>query len=205
MPSSSCSARSAVSRWSSGLPDGLPVLSGGKARQVSVSANDTLVERLGNRFKQALQESSDFQGDLSIVVDPSAVVAVARYLKEEEDFDYFLYATAVDWPARDPRFTVVWEVRSLANKTRIRIKTTAAMPEPHAPSLTSVWPAANWHERETWDLLGIKFDGHPDLRRLLMPQSWEGHPLRKDYVSFGEPVIFSDQKLEGLEPDAIRG
>jgi len=127
---------------------------------------------------------------------------VANIYNEESTI---LYATAVDWPARDPRFTVVWEVRSLKNKTRIRIKTTAAMPEPHVPTLTDVWPAANWHERETWDLLGIKFDGHPDLRRLLMPQSWEGHPLRKDYVSFGEPVIFSDQKLEGLEPDAIRG
>ena len=89
-----------------------------------------LVENLGSRFKEALQESSDFRGDLSIVVDPSAVVDVARYLRDEEGFDYFLYATAVDWPARDPRFTVVWEVRSLANKTRIRIKTTAAMPEP---------------------------------------------------------------------------
>jgi NADH-quinone oxidoreductase subunit C len=172
---------------------------------MTVSATAPLVERLGERFKDALQETSDFRGDLSIVVDPASVVDLARYLKEEEGFDYLLYATAVDWPARDPRFTVVWEVRSLKDKTRIRIKTMATMPEPHVPSLTSVWPAANWHERETWDLLGIKFDGHPDLRRLLMPESWEGHPLRKDYVSFGEPVIFSDQKLEGLEPDAIRG
>jgi NADH-quinone oxidoreductase subunit C len=172
---------------------------------MTVNATAPLVERLGDRFKQSLQESSEFRGDLSIVVDPSAVVEVARCLKDQEGFDYLLYATAVDWPARDPRFTVVWEVRSLADKTRIRLKTTATMPDPHVPSLTSVWPASDWHERETWDLLGIKFDGHPDLRRILMPQSWEGFPLRKDYVSFGEPVIFSDQKLEGLEPDAIRG
>jgi NADH-quinone oxidoreductase subunit C len=172
---------------------------------MSVNASDTIVERIGNRFGKALLESSDFRGDLSIVVAPEAVVDVARYLKEAEGLDYFLYATAVDWPSRNPRFTVVWEARSLANKTRLRIKTTAAMPEPHVPSLTSVWPAADWHERETWDLFGIKFDGHPDLRRILMPDSWEGFPLRKDYVSFGEPVIFSDQKLEGLEPDAIRG
>ena len=108
-----------------------------------------LVEDLGSRFKEALRESSDFRGDLSIVVDPSAVVDVARYLRDEEGFDYFLYATAVDWPARDPRFTVVWEVRSLANKTRIRIKTTAAMPEPHVPSLTQIWPAANWRAAGT--------------------------------------------------------
>jgi NADH-quinone oxidoreductase subunit C len=172
---------------------------------MSVNTSDTLVQRISSRIGPALQESSDFRGDLSIVVAPGSVVEVARYLKEQEGFDYFLYATAVDWPARDPRFTVVWEVRSLANKTRIRIKTTASMPDPHVPSLTSVWPPANWHERETWDLFGIKFDGHPDLRRLLMPEGWEGFPLRKDYVSFGEPVIFSDQKLEGLEPDAIRG
>jgi NADH-quinone oxidoreductase subunit C len=172
---------------------------------MSVNASDALVGRAGERFKQALQETSDFRGDLSLVIEPSSLVDLARYLKEEEGFDYFLYATAVDWPARTPRFTVVWEVRSLANKTRVRIKTTAGMPMPRVPSLTSVWPAANWHERETWDLFGISFDGHPDLRRILMPDTWEGYPLRKDYVSFGEPVIFSDQKLEGLEPDAIRG
>ncbi|TMC32664.1 MAG: NADH-quinone oxidoreductase subunit C [Chloroflexi bacterium] len=176
-----------MNRWSSALPD------------------DALVQRIGDRFGAGLQESSDFRGDLSVVVKPEVVVDLARYLKAEEGFDYLLYATAVDWPARDPRFTVVWEVRSLAKQARIRIKTTTAMPDPHVPSLTSVWPAASWHERETWDLFGIKFDGHPDLRRILMPPNWEGFPLRKDYVSFGEPVIFSDQKLEGLEPDAIRG
>jgi NADH-quinone oxidoreductase subunit C len=169
------------------------------------SAANALVQRIQKAFPGALRESSDFRGDLSIVVEPDEVVDVAAYLKGNEGFNYFLYGTAVDWPARDPRFTVVWEVRSLELKTRIRIKTMAAMPEPHVPSLTSVWPAANWHERETYDLFGISFDGHPDLRRILMPASWEGYPLRKDYVSFGEPVIFSDQKLEGLEPDAIRG
>src|SRR3979411_1091341 len=117
MPSSSCSARSAASRWSSGLPDDRPVWSGGKSGQMTVSATAPLVERLSERFKQALQESSDFRGDLSIVVDPASVVGVARYLKAEEGFDYLLYATAVDWPAPDPRFTVVWEVRSLSNQT----------------------------------------------------------------------------------------
>src|SRR6202158_6477578 len=108
---------------------------------MSANPTDRIAENLGSRFKQALQESSDFRGDLSIVVEPSAVVEVARYLRDEEGFDYFLYATAVDWPARDPRFTVVWEVRSLAQKTRIRIKTTAARPASPAPRLTSVWTA----------------------------------------------------------------
>jgi NADH-quinone oxidoreductase subunit C len=168
-------------------------------------SGEMLVQQLSNRFPDALQEHGEFRGELTIVVDPARLVEVARFLKEEQGFDYFLYNTAVDWPARQPRFDVVWEVRSLKNKTRIRIKTRAAMPEPTVPTLTSVWRAADWHERETWDLLGIRFQGHPDLRRILMPETWEGHPLRKDYVSFGEPVIFSDQKLEGLEPDAIRG
>jgi NADH-quinone oxidoreductase subunit C len=168
-------------------------------------SGEMLVQQVSLRFPGAVQEHGEFRGDLTIVIDPARLVEVARFLKQDQGFDYLLYATAVDWPARQPRFDVVWEVRSLKNKTRIRIKARAAMPEPTVPSLTSVWRAADWHERETWDLLGIRFEGHPDLRRILMPDTWEGHPLRKDYVSFGEPVIFSDQKLDGLEPDAIRG
>ena len=87
---------------------------------MSVNPTDTLVQRLGDRFKTAVQESSDFRGDLSVVIEPGALVDVARYLKAEEGFDYLLYATAVDWPARDPRFTVVWEVRSLAGRATLR-------------------------------------------------------------------------------------
>ena len=171
------------------------------------AAAETLVKKVADRFQGAVTEHVLFRGDLSLTIEPARLIEVARFLKDDPalDFNYFLYATAVDWPARQPRFDVVWEVRSLANGTRVRLKTPAAMPEAHAPSLTSVWPAANWHEREAYDLLGIIFDGHPDLRRILMPDTWEGFPLRKDYVSFGEPVIFSDQKLENLEPDAIRG
>src|SRR5260370_25211983 len=108
MPSSSSSARSAANRWSSVLPD-CPLM---------------LVENLGNRFKSALRESSEFRGDLSIVVDPSAVFEVARYLRDGQGFDYFLYATAVGWPARESRFTLVREERSPTYKTRIRTYTT---------------------------------------------------------------------------------
>src|SRR5436309_13735078 len=98
---------------------------------MSVRPTDTLVQRIGDRFKQALQESSDFRGDLSVVVEPGALVDLARYLKEDEGFDYFLYATAVDWPARNPRFTPVWEVRSLANRPGPGIRPPARIPNPH--------------------------------------------------------------------------
>lgn len=171
------------------------------------TGGNALARRVQERFPDALQDVVEWRDDLTLLVDATRVVEVAHFLKDDPAlrFDYFLYNTAVDWPARVPRFDVVWEVRSLANRTRVRLKCTAAMPDPHVPSLVPIWRAANWFERETWDLLGIRFDGHPDLRRILMPDTWEGHPLRKDYVSFGEPVIFSDQKLEGLEPDVIRG
>lgn len=172
-----------------------------------MSDGNALAQRVQERYPGALQDVVEWRGDLTLRIEAARIVEVARLLRDDPAlrFDYFLLNTAVDWPARDPRFDVVWEVRSLQNKTRVRLKCYAAMPDPHVPSLVPIWRAANWFERETWDLLGIRFDGHPDLRRLMMPDSWEGHPLRKDYVSFGEPVIFSDQKLEGLEPDAIRG
>src|SRR5438874_11993000 len=114
---------------------------------MSVRPTDALVQRIGDRFKQALQESSDFRGDLSVVVEPGALMELARYLKEDDGFDYFLYATAVNWHARNPRFTLVSEVRPPANKTRIPIKTTAAILHRHAPSLSPVVPAANLPER----------------------------------------------------------
>ena len=161
-----------------------------------------VIDRVKERFGDGVQEVAEFRGDVSIVIEPSRLVEAARFIRDELGFDYFLYNTAVDWPGRQPRFDVIWEVRSLSQGHRLRLKTRV---DGTSPSLTGVWRAANWHERETFDLLGIIFDGHPDLRRILMPDKWVGYPLRKDYVSFGEPIVFSDQKLEDIEPDAIRG
>src|SRR5436189_4359094 len=131
---------------------------------MSVKTTDTLVQRIGDRFKQALQESSDFRGDLSVVIEPGALLDLARYLKEDEGFDYFLYATAVDWPARNPRFTLVWEVRSLANKTSILIKTTATMPDPHAPARTPSGPPPTCTDRKPWNSSAIRLNALPHRR-----------------------------------------
>ena len=165
----------------------------------------TVLDRIKQRFGDGVQEVVEFRGDVTVVIEPGRLVEAARFIRDELGFDYFLYNTAVDWPGREPRFDVVWEIRSLSEGYRLRLKTKVSGDSPHAPRLSHVWIAANWHERETFDLLGIIFDGHPNLKRILMPDKWVGHPLRKDYVSFGEPIVFSDQKLEDIEPDAIRG
>jgi NADH/F420H2 dehydrogenase subunit C len=127
------------------------------------------------------------------------LVEVAQFLRDDPELSYeqLLFVTAVDWPSRAPRFDVVYQLRSLRRGNSLRVKVQVPAEKPEVPTLSGVWPAANWHEREAYDLLGITFIGHPDLRRILMPESWEGHPLRKDYVSFGEPVVFSDQMLTG--------
>jgi NADH-quinone oxidoreductase subunit C len=88
--------------------------------------------------------------------------------------------TATDHPGRDPRFWVVYELRSVEHAHRLRLKVGLPADDPHVASVTPLFPTADWHERETWDLFGIVFDGHPDLDRILLPDDWEGHPLRKD-------------------------
>jgi NADH-quinone oxidoreductase subunit C len=105
-----------------------------------------------------------------------------------------LFVTAVDWPDREPeapRFDVVYQLRSLRFNDVCRLVVQVSEEHPHVPTLEKVFAGMDWHERECYDLLGIIFDGHHDLQRILMPDDWEGHPLRKDYVSFGEPVAFT--------------
>jgi NADH-quinone oxidoreductase subunit C len=134
----------------------------------------------------------------ALVINPDLLVAVCHSLKEDDRLRYQLpiFCSAVDHLERDPRFDVVYQLRSLKLKGTIRLKVPVAEPmdgPPSVPSVVAVWPGMGCHEREAYDLLGIHFEGHPDLRRILMPVDWEGHPLRKDYVSFGEPVKFSDR------------
>ncbi len=160
---------------------------------------ETLKAKLEEKFPGALLATVDFRGEATLELVADQLPQVARWLRDDPElsFEQCLFVTAVDWPWRTPRFDVVYQVRSFRNGATLRLKVRVPAEKPEVPSLTAVWPAANWHERETYDLMGITFTGHPDLRRILMPETWEGHPLRKDYVSFGEPVIFSDQSLTG--------
>ena len=143
-----------------------------------------VVERLKAELKTKVLETSDFRGDDSVVVAPADWRAVAEFLHSDPDcaMDHFVDLTAVDYPERTdlPRFDVILMMRSMAKKHRIRVKTRLADGESLA-SLIGVWEGANWAEREVWDMFGIKFTGHPDLRRILMYPEFVGHPLRKDY------------------------
>jgi NADH-quinone oxidoreductase subunit C len=118
---------------------------------------------------------------LVIRVPAASLVEVCRVLRDHSEFGFILLAdvTAVDWWPRQPRYDVVYHLSSMT--TRLRVKVSVDGPSPRVPTLQSVWPAAGWLERETWDMFGIVFEGHGDLRRLLMPDEWEGHPLRKDF------------------------
>ncbi|MGI8609955.1 MAG: NADH-quinone oxidoreductase subunit C [Candidatus Dormibacteria bacterium] len=140
-----------------------------------------------------------------LILNVEHLVAAAHVLRDDLrlQFKMPLFVTAVDWLERDPRYDIVYQLRSLELDTSVRFKVYVADSLdalPSVPSLTAVWPGMNWLERETYDLCGIDFSGHPDQRRLLMPNDWEGHPLRKDYVSFGEPVKFTDRG--SFPPDA---
>jgi NADH-quinone oxidoreductase subunit C len=117
------------------------------------------------------------------MVPREQLVEVALALRAHQNLQFALLAemTAVDvWPT-EPRFEVQYLLVSIAHRLRLRLKVRLDGRDPHVPTLTGIWPAANWLEREIWDLFGIAFDGHPDPRRLLMPEDWDGYPLRKDY------------------------
>ena len=115
----------------------------------------------------------------TIGVPSNSIVDVCRVLRERKGFVFLADVTAVDWWPREPRFEVVYHLASGSDRLRLKVPVPGA--DAHLPTVQDVWPGANWLEREVWDLFGVVFDGHGDLRRLLMPEDWEGHPLRKDF------------------------
>jgi NADH-quinone oxidoreductase subunit C len=119
-------------------------------------------------------------GQNYMVVDRSLIPEILQNLHNEEQFDYCADITAVHYPQREKQFDVVWVLYSFSRNERIRVKTLIADGET-LPSSVPIWTTANWLEREVFDMFGIKFDGHPDLKRILLPDGWKGHPLRKDY------------------------
>ena len=155
--------------------------------------------------------TSDAQA--TIYVSREALPGVACALRERTRlaFDFLAELTAVDYWPREPRFEVVYVVVSIAHRSRLRVKVRLHGDAASLATVTGIWPAANWLEREVWDLFGIAFDGHPDPRRLLMPEDWEGYPLRKDYpvqIKFApkttEPLQVSEEQFRAnLEQDRL--
>jgi NADH-quinone oxidoreductase subunit C len=138
-------------------------------------------------------------GDWTLIVSLDRLGHVFRWLRDTPDaaFAFCSDVTAVDWPARAERFDVVYCLYSVRHARRVRVKVRVADGTP-VPSATSVWPAANWLEREVFDMFGIRFDGHPDLRRILMPDDWQGHPQRKDYPLEGPGELLMENPLDWL-------
>ena len=139
-------------------------------------------------------------GDWTIIVPRERLVEIAAWLRDapEARFDFCSDVTAVDWPPRPERFDLVYCLYSVSHRRRVRIKVRLKEGEP-VPSVTGIWPAANWFEREVFDMFGIRFDGHPDLRRILMPDDWQGHPQRKDYPLEGPGELLLEDPLEWLK------
>ncbi|HTA24351.1 MAG TPA: NADH-quinone oxidoreductase subunit C [Terriglobales bacterium] len=138
------------------------------------------VARLKSQYGSGVQEAVTYLGQNYFVLDSSVTAEALRILRDEEQFDYCVDITATHNPTREKQFELIWILYSFARNERIRVKTNIA-DGASFPSSVSIWPAANWLEREVFDMFGIKFDGHPDMKRILLPEGWKGHPLRKDY------------------------
>jgi len=148
--------------------------------QVQTPLDNDLVKRVRGKFGPALLEAIEDRKQAILTVDSARLVEISLYLRGEEKFDLLANQTAVDWPRREKRFDVVLDLYSFAKNERVRVKVHAADGEA-VPSVVSVWPAADWQEREIFDMFGIPFSGHPNLKRILLPDEWQGYPLRKDY------------------------
>lgn len=151
--------------------------------------NSQILEKLRTRFPESVLGTDEFRNDLSIVIRKDDIAGVAEYIKADPElsFDLIIDACGVDMYRPEERFEVVYTIYSLKNKRYLRLKVRVGEENPVVPTVTAVWPGANWHERETWDMFGIKFAGHPDLRRLYLPEEFEYHPLRKDFPLMGIP------------------
>jgi NADH-quinone oxidoreductase subunit C len=146
---------------------------------VPVPWDSPMVARFKRQYGSGL-EALTYLGQNYMVVDRSLIPNLLLLLRDEEKFDYCVDLTAVHYPKREKQFDVVWILYSFHKNERIRVKTMIAESE-SLPSSVQIWPTCNWLEREVFDMFGIRFDGHPDLKRILLPEGWKGHPLRKDY------------------------
>jgi len=168
------------------------------------------------KIVQALQKDFDatfeeFRNEAHVFVQPEQIVDVITSLRDVHEFELLSAMTAVDyWPqasspqGKEPRFHVIYQLTSIAKNLSIQVRVPVAATSPVVPTVSGLFASANWREREIWDMFGVRFDGHPDPRRILMPADWEGHPLRKDYpLGYEEPQFtFNFDEIDLRKPYA---
>jgi len=151
-------------------------------------------EELASRLRERFPDTLLARGEVTVVVDRGELLAALAALRDAPDLSlrFLSSVTATDHPGREPRFWVAYELRSLEHRHRVRVKVGLPGDDPRVPSAVPLFPTADWHERETYDFFGIVFEGHPNLARILLPDGWEGYPLRKD-----EPLGGVDTRYRG--------
>ncbi len=146
-----------------------------------MAENHRAVVKLKEKFADSLLEVKEFRGEVTVTVKKENIVAICTFLRDSLKYNLLSDVTAVDYLGREPRFMMVYNLYSIPNKDRLRVKAPVEESQTSVDTVSTVWSTANWLEREVFDLFGITFTGHPDLRRILLTDDWVGHPLRKDY------------------------
>jgi NADH-quinone oxidoreductase subunit C len=145
--------------------------------------------QLKSKFPDLVTEPVEFRGEISVCIrDSGRVLEIMNFLRDALNFDMLMDISSVDHMGEEPRYEVVYHIFSLQTRAELRLKTKVGEENSELPSIAAVWPAADWHEREVFDMMGIKFSGHPDLRRILMWDSYPYYPLRKDFPLAGKPT-----------------
>jgi NADH-quinone oxidoreductase subunit C len=159
-----------------------------------------LLSSLSKLFGSKIRERSEFRGEMTFVIEKGDIREVAKRCRDELSFDYLLDISSVDNFGSEPRFEVVYELYSMTMSVHLRLKLRVSEDDPAVDTVSDIWPTANWHEREIWDMMGLRFNGHPDLRRILM---WEGYPyfpLRKEFPLEGLPSDMPDVAFTSIAP-----
>ena len=162
-----------------------------------VALDNDLVKRYKQRFGDAIREAWIDRKQAILVVGREKLAEIATYSRDDEKFDWLSDLTAVDWPKREQRFDIVLNMYSMEKNERLRLKVHASADE-RVPSVQGVWATANWEEREVYDMFGVVFEGHPELKRILLPDEWQGYPLRKDYDILTQDTAWVRENL-GIE------
>ena len=151
------------------------------------------IDKINSKYKGVILDTHNFRGDQTFTVQKNVLIELFKFLRDDPslDFKFLMDLTAVDYLNRkDNRFEVVYHFYSLKHNHRLRVKVPVSEDDCTIDSVSSLWKTANWYEREVWDLYGIKFNGHPDMRRILLYEEFKGHPLRKDYpINKRQPLI----------------